>query len=285
MNNQSNLAAKILFDHRMNKKGMKSLPKSLIPESIEEAYKIQDELKLLYLSLKDNYCIGKKNGCTNSVAQKQINIFEPFYGNLFSKYSNISGCTLKSTNFYKHYIEPEISFRLKSDININEAPFNFDDSSKIFDGILPSIEIVDFRFGENIKEVGIKNLIVTNGASEYWIRGNTIFDQNIIHGSESNNSSEDRLLLAFRYITPDNTTEMNHKSASLICGEDSFGFYQKEPIPKEDFQEDCLKFHGKLMSNQAAIFGKSKLEKFNLGFVSPVIKSDFVRGLYYKYLK
>ena len=37
----------------------------------------------------------------------------------------------------------------------------------------------DFRFGENIKEVGIKNLIVTNGASEYWIRGNTIFDQNI----------------------------------------------------------------------------------------------------------
>ena len=79
MNNQSNLAAKILFDHRMNKKGMKSLPKSLIPESIEEAYKIQDELKLLYLSLKDNYCIGKKNGCTNSVAQKQINIFEPFY--------------------------------------------------------------------------------------------------------------------------------------------------------------------------------------------------------------
>ena len=31
MNNQSNLAAKILFDHRMNKKGMKSLPKNLIP--------------------------------------------------------------------------------------------------------------------------------------------------------------------------------------------------------------------------------------------------------------
>ena len=69
MNNQSNLAAKILFDHRINKKVIKSLPKNLIPESIEEAYKIQDELKLLYLSLKDNYCIGKKNGCTNSIAQ------------------------------------------------------------------------------------------------------------------------------------------------------------------------------------------------------------------------
>ena len=30
MNNQSNLAAKILFDHRMNKKGIKSLPKNLL---------------------------------------------------------------------------------------------------------------------------------------------------------------------------------------------------------------------------------------------------------------
>ena len=201
MNNKSNLAAKILFDHRMNKKGMKSLPKNLIPESIEEAYKIQDELKLLYLSLKDNYCIGKKNGCTNSIAQKQINIFEPFYGNLFSKYSDISGCTLKSTNFYKPYIEPEISFRLKSDININEAPFNFDDSSKIFDGILPSIEIVDFRFGENIKEVGIKNLIVTNGASEYWVRGSTICDQNIINL----NDQEVKLFINNKIVSEGNT--------------------------------------------------------------------------------
>jgi 2-keto-4-pentenoate hydratase len=185
----------------MNKKGIKSLPKNLIPGSIEEAYKIQDELKLLYLSLKDNYCIGKKNGCTNSIAQKQINIFEPFYGNLFSKYSDISGCTLKSTNFYKPYIEPEISFRLKSDININEAPFNFDDSSKIFDGILPSIEIVDFRFGENIKEVGIKNLIVTNGASEYWVRGSTIFDQNIINL----NDQEVKLFINNKIVSEGNT--------------------------------------------------------------------------------
>ena len=65
----------------------------------------------------------------------------------------------------------------------------------------------------------------------------------------------------------------------------SFGFYQQEPVPKEDFQKDCLEFHQKLMSKQAAIFGKSKLEKLNLGFVSPIIKSDFIRGLYYKYFK
>ena len=130
------LAAKLLFNHRLNKKGIKELPNNLQPSSIEESYKIQNELKILYLSLSNNFSIGKKVGCTNKIAQKQIDVFEPFYGNLFSKYSDASGCILKATQFYKPYAEPEISFRLKSDVNINNYPFNIEDaelSKRIFD--------------------------------------------------------------------------------------------------------------------------------------------------------
>ena len=174
------LAADILFNHRLNKTGLKSLPKILIPNSIVDAYKIQNELKILYLTLKDNICIGKKVGCTNKIAQEQVGIFEPFYGNLFSRYFNFSGCKLKSTKFFKPFIEPEISFVIKNDININNAPFTINDANNLFEGILPSIEIVDFRFGDNIKEVGINNLIITNGASEYWVRSEKIFPLNII---------------------------------------------------------------------------------------------------------
>ena len=65
------LAANILFNHRLNKTGLKNLPKKLVPQSIEEAYKIQNELKILYLTLKDNIIIGKKVGCTNKYAQNQ----------------------------------------------------------------------------------------------------------------------------------------------------------------------------------------------------------------------
>ena len=176
MNNKNTLlAANILFRHRLNKTGLKRLPEELSPKNISDAYKIQNELKILYLTLKDNITIGKKIGCTNSYAQQQVNIFEPFYGNLFSKYCEKNGCNLKSSSFYKPFIEPEISFRLKNDIDINEAPFSIKDSNHLFDKMFPSIEIVDFRFGENIKEVGILNLIISNGASEFYIMSEKYF--------------------------------------------------------------------------------------------------------------
>ena len=57
-------ASKILFEHRLNKTGLSSL-KNLAPQSIDEAYAIQDNLKLRYLELKDNTCIGKKIGATS----------------------------------------------------------------------------------------------------------------------------------------------------------------------------------------------------------------------------
>ena len=169
------LAAKILFNHRQNKTGLKNLPNKLIPKSKIDSYKIQKELKILYLSLKNNICIGKKVGCTNKAAQDQLNVHDPFYGNLFSNYSNYSGCNLKSKNFFQPFVEPEISLILKNDININKAPFTIENANDLFSGILPSIEIIDFRFGNNIKNVGIENLIANNGASEYWIKGLNIF--------------------------------------------------------------------------------------------------------------
>ena len=174
------LAADILFHHRLNKTGLKSLPKTLTPNRIIDAYKIQNELKILYLALKNNICIGKKVGCTNKIAQVQVEIFEPFYGNLFSNFYKFSKCKLKSTKFFKPFIEPEISFVIKEDININNAPFTIDDADNLFEGMLPSIEIIDFRFGDNIKEVGINNLIITNGASEYWVRSEETYPLNTV---------------------------------------------------------------------------------------------------------
>ena len=169
------LAANILFNHRLNKTGLKSLPEKLIPKTIIDSYKIQEELKILYLTLKNNFCIGKKVGCTNEIAMRQVGVFEPFYGNLFSKFYEFTNCKLKSKNFFKPFMEPEIAFIIKNDININDAPFTIADADNLFEGMLPSIEIVDFRFGDDIKTVGINNLIITNGASEYWIRSEKIF--------------------------------------------------------------------------------------------------------------
>ncbi len=160
-------ASKILFEHRLNKTGLSSL-KNLEPQTIDEAYAIQDNLKLRYLELKDNFCIGKKVGCTSVAAQKQMNIKEPFHGNLFYRYSSKNINLLNSKNFFEPYVEPEISFRIKDDINISKAPFKFKDLDYLLDGLFCSVEIVDFRFrkpcDENlikIKDVDLNNFEVS----------------------------------------------------------------------------------------------------------------------------
>ena len=48
------------------------------------------------------------------------------------------------------------------------------------DGILCSIEIVDFRFQKPINEIGALNLISNNGASDFWIKNDEIFNINEI---------------------------------------------------------------------------------------------------------
>ena len=167
-------AAKILFDHKLNKTGLDSL-NDLEPKNIKDAYKIQNELKVNYLILKNNICIGKKIGCTSKAAQAQMNVTEPFYGNLYSKYSSKNISKLNSKYFFEPFVEPEISFRIREDIDISKAPYSFDDMENLLDGILCSIEIVDFRFQKPLSEIGAINLISTNGASDYWIYNNEIF--------------------------------------------------------------------------------------------------------------
>ena len=167
-------ASKILFNHKLNKTGLDDL-NGLEPKDLDDAYKIQDELKIYYLSLKNNICIGKKIGCTSKAAQAQMNVTEPFYGNLYSKYSSQNVEKLNSKYFFEPFAEPEISFRIKDDIDISKAPYSMDNIKNLLDGILCSIEIVDFRFQKPLEDIGAKNLISTNGASDYWIHNNKIF--------------------------------------------------------------------------------------------------------------
>ena len=174
-------SAKFLFKHRQNKSSINDLPNKLTPKTDYEAYMIQEELKLLYLSLKDNISIGKKVGCTSLDGQKQLDISEPFYGNLFSRFYEVEPKNISSKKFSKPFIEPEIALRVKEDINISQAPFSIKDIDELFDGFVCSIEIVDFRFNKNLKEIGAYNLIATNGASEFWIRNSEVFSMNNIN--------------------------------------------------------------------------------------------------------
>ena len=178
-----NQASKILFEHKLNKTGLKSL-NDMKPSNIVDAYRIQDQLKIHYLTLKNNFCIGKKIGCTSKAAQAQMNVNEPFYGNLFNKYSAKNINKLNSKYFFEPFVEPEISFRIKEDVDISKAPYSIYNIKDLLDGILCSIEIVDFRFQKPLADIGAINLISTNGASDYWIYNDKIFNIDDINLSD-----------------------------------------------------------------------------------------------------
>ena len=108
-----------------------------------------------------------------------------------------------------------------------------------------------------------------------------IFGQDAVHGSGENQSSEDRFLLAIRYISTDNKTKNNHTTATLVRGVDNYNYYEPEPIPEKDFDEKCVLFHQKLMAKQTEIFAKYKLKKFKLSFLSFIVRAPYIRYLYY----
>ena len=116
-NNNIISAANILFNHRLNKTGLKNLPLEMTPKNLKDSYKIQNEIKLLYLSLNNNVCIGKKIGCTNIKAQKQLEVFEPFYGK--DGYVNIGNKTYFNpfrvdVESYKRKLNKNTSIRVKN---------------------------------------------------------------------------------------------------------------------------------------------------------------------------
>jgi len=166
-------SANILFNSRRNLKKIKGLPRDCTPKNFNEAYLIQDQLSNKYLSKNPkNKIIGKKIGCTNEDAKKQLNITESFFGNLFSKDISKSNCTIKSKHFFSPYIEPEFSFVMNNELSISNAPYKNEDVYKFISCVLPSIELVDSRY-KDWTSIGVYNLVADNAVHAHWVYGNS----------------------------------------------------------------------------------------------------------------
>ena len=167
-----NKAAKILYNSRVKLKKLNKLPNECTPKNKNEAYKIQELLIKKYLSSNNQTSvIGKKIGCTNKAAQDQINVNEPFFGNIFSIFSAKSNCLINSSEFFNPYIEPEFSFKINKEFKKSGYPYSFSEVYNSIVSVLPSIELVDSRFSD-WTTIGINNLIADNGANAYWVYGN-----------------------------------------------------------------------------------------------------------------
>ena len=226
-------------------------------------------------------------------SEKILSLVKPILGNNILCWNSILFFKPKKTKYFVGWHEDKTYWRLKNDniVTVSIALSDSNPENGCLKILKKKIDNVTYKINQprfNMLARGQEAIISENEEFDYITLKSgqcAIFNQKTVHGSEPNNSDQDRLLLAFRYITPDNSTEMNHKSATIVCGKDNYGFYEQEPIPDKDFQNNCIKYHQRLMSKQAMIFGKSKLKKFSLDFLTPILKYDFIRSLYYNYFK
>ena len=132
-NSKIKKAAETLYNARIRKKRIIELPKDCMPESIKEAYDIQDELTNKYISAdKNTLVIGKKIGCTNEAAKAQLNVKDSFFGNMFSNNISKSNCIINSEEYFSPFVEPEFSFIMKDELDISKAPYN---SEIVYDSV------------------------------------------------------------------------------------------------------------------------------------------------------
>ncbi len=115
--------------------------------------------------------IGYKIACTNAIAQRFLNMPEPFYGRLLAASTFDSPARLAAADFFMRVIESEFAFQFASDLPLSaRALLDRDQIAEALAGVLPGIEIVDSRF-TSWTTVGAPSLIADNACHGAWGQG------------------------------------------------------------------------------------------------------------------
>ena len=90
---------------------------------------------------------------------------------------------------------------------------------------------------EGVDESAAINLEVPTGYA-------TLFAYRIAHASHPNRSDNRRIGLALRYLPPEARQALAEKdSATLVRGNDPYGHFEIEPVPRYDFDPEALAYH------------------------------------------
>ena len=162
-------AAAELLDMRASRRVVPDLPAALRPETLSDAYAIQDRVVAALLAPDAARCIGYKVACTNEIAQAALQIDRPVFGRLMSQTTSPGGTTLPADRFTHRVIEAEFAFRVATDVEPVEGGHTPATIAEHLDALIPGIEIVDYRFES--WAVGALRIAADNAIHGWWLRG------------------------------------------------------------------------------------------------------------------
>ncbi len=150
-------------------------PSDLQPDSLDEAYAVQDFVIAGLLADHGGQAVGWKIGCTNRTAQQLLGLGGPFHGRLLSPFVHESPATLDASCFHMRCVEAEFAVEIGRDFLPRDAPFDRANVADRIRAVLPAIEIVDTRFVD-WRRVGATWLVADNGSAGQWVRGDAVVD-------------------------------------------------------------------------------------------------------------
>jgi len=149
------------------------------PTSEAEAYEIQ--AAMIAASRLD--VIGWKIGATTAPLLEVLGMKEPFLGPLFANFTLQSGAEMAVHP--GHGLETEFTIRLKSDLPYRADPYGRDEIEAAVAAIIPSFEIIGFRFEGEPAGAGFR-LIADGGVNVGTVLGTdvTTWDADTLAGHD-----------------------------------------------------------------------------------------------------
>lgn len=163
-----------LLEMRAKRRVVSDLAPSLRPQTLVDAYAIQDRVVSALVAQADGRCIGFKVACTNEIAQAALQIDRPVFGRLMSHTTSPSGSTLPADRFTHRVVEAEFAFRVGVDVEPIDGGHTPATVAEYIDALIPAIEIVDYRFES--WAVGALRIAADNAIHGWWLRGEPVTD-------------------------------------------------------------------------------------------------------------
>lgn len=152
------IAARFIALNRLERSRMAALPEEYAPQSIEDGYRIQDELHEVLSQARLGAIVGHKIGCTTKVMQAYLNIDQPCAGGIFERTVHRRDAVLRHGDFVRVGVECELAVRLARPLEAASAPFDRAAVAAAIGEAMAAIEIVDDRY-QNWRELSVAALV------------------------------------------------------------------------------------------------------------------------------
>jgi 2-keto-4-pentenoate hydratase len=163
-------AAAFLDDLRARPHAIHALPTDLQPNDLTTAYQIQDALVNRLLERNGGQCIGYKAACTSLLAQQQLNVPGPLFGQLLSFSTQPQPATFDASGHLVSIIELEFGVRIGVAPPRTSVPYTAATIAPFISAVLPAIEIVSHRFVDWTK-AGALAIAADNAIHGAWVHG------------------------------------------------------------------------------------------------------------------